>query len=471
MIIPEVLFKEPIENKIIKINNHKSLKQIARDKIRLDDKQVNKELAKKMFNPFYFADRNLRVGFKSDLDSHHINHSNYKLTITPNYSEFGIEVRYINKIMKGLSVIHARLINQYKFKYQTVFSATFDKQNEDNQVLDETEFFINLKINHNLTQTDIDNIDIQSPLEHQIQQQEMKNSGWRFDKINSMTKYFYKTGEMNDSNHVKIPLRSNAILNIENYDKYCFIWSKLASLHPCNNNHPNRVSNYMQNFDELNIQGSDFSKGFKCSDIHKFNELDNLSINIFDIIFYQDQNKWRHKLIPIEISKIDSDRDIDLAIYKNQHILNKKLDVFLGDHNKKFVCRRCLSSNTSENMLMKHKQRCREDRITAIRTSVESQLLWKNHFHKNLLYFRIYADFEDDNEKDNSIIGIKTINIFKQNPVLNGYHEESELEDVLKSGYHKSPLGYNNVDWFLDEVIKLKKKWLSILKILIKTSI
>ena len=34
----------------------------------------------------------------------------------------------------------------------------------------------------------------------------------------------------------------------------------------------------------------------------------------------------------------------------------------------------------------------------------------------------------------------------------------SELEDVLKSGYHKSPLGYNNVDWFVDEFIKLEIK-------------
>ena len=79
--------------------------------------------------------------------------------------------------MKELSVIYASLMNQYKFKYQTVFSARFDKQNEDNQVLDETELFINLSINHKLTQTDIDNIDIQSPLEHQIQQQQMKDSG------------------------------------------------------------------------------------------------------------------------------------------------------------------------------------------------------------------------------------------------------------------------------------------------------
>ena len=53
--------------------------------------------------------------------------------------------------------------------------------------------------------------------------------------------------------------------------------------------------------------------------------------------FYQDQNKWRHKLIPIEISKNDSDRVIDLAIYKNHYILIKKKDVILGDHKNLYV--------------------------------------------------------------------------------------------------------------------------------------
>ena len=82
----------------------------------------------------------------------------------------------------------------------------------------------------------------------------------------------------------------------------------------------------------------------------------------------------------------------------------------------------------------------------------------KKHFLKSPLYFRIYADFEADNGKDNSIIGNKTTNIYKQNPVLNGYRIISQLEDVLKSGYHKSPLGYNNVDWFVIEVINLENK-------------
>ena len=109
-------------------------------------------------------------------------------------------------------------------------------------------------------------------------------------------------------------------------------------------------------------------------------------------------------------------------------------------------------------MLIKHKQKCGDDNITTIKTSNESHLFWKKHFHKNPLYFRIYADFEADNEKDNYIVGNKTSNIYKQNPVLNGYYIVSELEDILKSEYYKAPLGYDNVDWFVNEVIKLENK-------------
>ena len=47
LIKPEWLFKEPIENKNKNLQNPKPLSQIARDIIKLDDKQVNKELAKR----------------------------------------------------------------------------------------------------------------------------------------------------------------------------------------------------------------------------------------------------------------------------------------------------------------------------------------------------------------------------------------------------------------------------------------
>ena len=109
-------------------------------------------------------------------------------------------------------------------------------------------------------------------------------------------------------------------------------------------------------------------------------------------------------------------------------------------------------------MLMKHKEKNGDDNITTIKTSNESHTFWKKHFQKNPLYFRIYANFEADNEIDNSGIGDKTTNIYKQNPILNGYRIISEIEDVLESGYYKSPLGYNNADWFVNEVIKFENK-------------
>ena len=241
-------------------------------------------------------------------------------------------------------------------------------------------------------------------------------------------------------------------------DKTCFIWSILACLHPCENDHCNRVSNFLQNFNELNFQSFDFTNGFKCSVVHRFNELSNFSVNVFELNFYQDGDERRYKLIPIEVSKNNSDRTVDLLINKNQYALIKKLHVFLGNHNESFVFRQCLSSYTNETALINHKENCGDGFICTIRTSSESHLYLKKLFYKNPIFFKIYADFEADNEIDNSNVGDKTTNNCKQNPVLNGYHKISELEDVLKSGYYESPLGYNNVDWFVNEVLKLENK-------------
>ena len=174
--------------------------------------------------------------------------------------------------------------------------------------------------------------------------------------------------------------------------------------------------------------------------------------------FYEDQNKWKHNLIPIEINKNESDRVVDLLIYKNHYSLIEKFNVFLGDHHKKFICRRCLNSCSIGNMLMIHKAKCEDNDFTTIRTSSESHLHWKSLFLKNPFYFWIYTDFGADNENDNSGIGNKTTDIYTQNPVPNGYHIESELEDVLKSSYYRSLLGYDILGWFLDEVTKLENK-------------
>ena len=134
---------------------------------------------------------------------------------------------------------------------------------------------------------------------------------------------------------------------------------------------------------------------------------------MFELNFYQDQKNWKHNLLPIEISKNNSERVFDFLIYKNFFALTKSLHVFLGDHRKMFFCRRCLNSCTSENMLMIHKRKCENYDITNIRTSSESHLPWKDHFRETAVNFRIIADLEAYNELDNSSIGNKTIKILK----------------------------------------------------------
>ena len=63
-------------------------------------------------------------------------------------------------------------------------------------------------------------------------------------------------------------------------------------------------------------------------------------------------------------------------------------------------------------MLMIHKPKCENNDINTFRTSPDSHLHWKKHFHKKPLYIRIFADFEADNAKDNSSIGNKTTKNF-----------------------------------------------------------
>ena len=68
--------------------------------------------------------------------------------------------------------------------------------------------------------------------------------------------------------------------------------------------------------------------------MHRFEKLNNLSINIFEINFHQDKKKWKHTLFPIEKNENASEKAFDLLIYKHHFALTTKLNVSLGDHHK-----------------------------------------------------------------------------------------------------------------------------------------
>ena len=114
--------------------------------------------------------------------------------------------------------------------------------------------------------------------------------------------------------YVEFPLRTNAILNIQNIDRFCFLWIILASIHPVNKD-PERVSKYMPYKNELNITDLDFSNGMRITDIDRFEKLNNqLSINVFEYSKDEDND---YKLVPLYISKnIENRKIIDFFYIK-----------------------------------------------------------------------------------------------------------------------------------------------------------
>ena len=285
----------------------KPKKIIDKDDVKVSSIKRNNKIEYK------FTDDILNKIYDITIDRHHKKDLNSQITITSKFDYTGIEMYYIDKIFKEMAHIYAKFLNQYKFKYQLSFMLLFYKFEEDGDIRKEAEMSITLNMTNNSTQSEIDNVNIQWNVKARKQNLEMRESGWIFQRVNSMTISFYNTGNMDGSSYIKVPLRSSAILNIKNDDKYCFLWSILAKSHPCGNSHPDRVSNYEPYFNELNIEGFDFTNGFRCSDMYRFEKLNNLSINIYELNFDQ----YKQKLIPIEISKNVSDKVIDLLIYKN----------------------------------------------------------------------------------------------------------------------------------------------------------
>ena len=174
----------------------------------------------------------------------------------------------------------------------------------------------------------------------------MERSGWNLQSTNAL----------NGMTYVKLPIRSNSILNIQNIDRYCFLWSILANIHPVDKS-PQRVSKFEPYRDELNITNIEFTTGMRIVDIPRFEKLNpTLSKNTFEYSSKEDND---HKLVPIYISKHNQKRKIiDLILYKNHYILVKKLHVFIVKHDNHYVCRNCLSSYTIQSELKTPKRIC-----------------------------------------------------------------------------------------------------------------
>ena len=121
LLISPNLFEEPIRQRAQQARTVPTLRKLARAKVNLS----NKEVGEHMLNPYYFS-RRYEHQYEVNVDRHHPNHLNSKITIKSKYN-LPIELFDLNNIFREMAKIPERLLKQFKFKHQVVYFTIFDK--------------------------------------------------------------------------------------------------------------------------------------------------------------------------------------------------------------------------------------------------------------------------------------------------------------------------------------------------------
>ena len=85
-------------------------------------------------------------------------------------------------------------------------------------------------------------------------------SGWSFKKVIRLEIDIVDVKPIKGSSYIPLPIfimRKKAIINMENKDKKCFLWSILRYLHP-RKKHSSRINDLRKYENDLNFKGIDF---------------------------------------------------------------------------------------------------------------------------------------------------------------------------------------------------------------------
>ena len=184
-------------------------------------------------------------------------------------------------------------------------------------------------------------------------------SGWNFKEVNSLEIHTVDYRPMKGETYIPLPefiMKKKSIINIQNKNNKCFLWSILRNLHPVQMNEV-RLTDLREYENDLNFKGIDFP--VKLKDITKFeNQNPDLpGINVFSI-------NENNKIYPLRLNEKDCQKTIDLFLFskgeKQHYSLIKNFSrltrsqITSHSSSKLHICKKCLSHYAKEDLLEKH---------------------------------------------------------------------------------------------------------------------
>lgn len=282
-------------------------------------------------------------------------------------------------------------------------------------------------------------------------------SGWALSKILYLELNVNKHNPIKASSYIPLPkeiVLKHAVINVKNNDSYCFGWSVISALFPTNHN-SDRTSSYPNFHNHLNFEGIEFP--IKLRDIKKFEELNQISINVYGLESIFENNKLEYEVVgPLHYTFQKQERHVNLLLItdgKNNHFcwikdMSRLVSSQINNKcNKKYFCDGCLIYFYSQEKLDIHQQNDCNHMCTKIPTldlkinkfgkTIPENILQFENFQKQLkVPFVIYADFECflkpvEHEKPENNLESYTVNTFKHEPYAFAYFIKCAYDDSL----------------------------------------
>ena len=223
----------------------------------------------------------------------------------------------------------------------------------------------------------------------------------RFHSIIRLELHTVNYNPLRGENYIPLPKEladKKAIINIQNKDNKCFLWSILRALNPDkNNNNPQRLDKKLMVMGKtLNMEGIDYPVSLK--DINKF-ERQNPSISIA-VLGYEGKSVY-----PLIISaNRDRDNKIVLMLIEEGGVKHyclvkdpsRLLSSQVSNHKEKHhFCFGCLNPFWCQESLNKHVEYCGSHEAVKIKMPKKGTMLkFKNYYQSEKIPFIVYADFE-----------------------------------------------------------------------------
>ena len=307
---------------------------------------------------------------------------------------------YFNRVF---TTVEGMLKNNRNVKFKMVLVCLFErisvKTDKGVEKLEEYEAFFSASNYKNLKSTNIEKLLKKGfgKILKDVEEFNLNSSNWVFKEVLRLEVHTVEYNPIKGSSYIDLPQwikNKQAIINIKNRDDKCFIWSILRYLYPKEKD-PQYLKDLRKYEFSLNTKGLTFP--LKLKDITKFEKLNPeiSGINVF--------SNDGMTIYPLRMAERDCKNTIDLFLHeedshysliKNFHRLIKS-QLTKSKDGKIFICKRCFTHFTKEELLEKHIKYCSNNQTVAVKMpELNTYLHFKNYYKQLPIPFVVYGDFE-----------------------------------------------------------------------------